>query len=604
MSNQPIQTQTLDCILETLILKSKVYEELGIHKTSLFYKEKAFSLIKFFNSKEEIRFSFTISDFSSYNSQPVVYSALLYSKFIPFFIKTIFLQAYTLLSSNSYLRCIDLIKNNNLSHYSLEFQSLLFNAYMKIQDYQSIIDSSNINPTHEKEIYMSENNSKCTINHIYNHIDSNKRNISLTTIHNLLKSAKLFYIAKAYLKKSKLLGYSIDYFKKSLQLDPYNYYIVYLVSSKYYLSSKEIYNLVTSLSFEKDETFMKDYYLSMITSESIFLSEESDFLIEMRRNELFYNESEGFIKKINLIETLHHCGDTELLYLEASKYYYKKNYKKAVEVLLRITIQDFFWKNHIVLLGSCYFHCSSSDELFKLINKVLTYYPDSPLLYFLFGLYFILINKHELAKNSFLKSESIPESFTYLGNLYSFMYDSENAFETYRKGITSHPGNYYCLLYMGIEYAKVNQTNKSIEYMMEALKINDSNPFLYNEIGFLYYNLNEYDKAISFINKGLYICDTELKEEYYSLLLNKANTLRKLNMINDALVLFNEVLEFKNESFEALSSIGFIYYIKKEYMIAVDYLHRANFINSKNDGIRKLIDKCLGESVAVSGEGS
>lgn len=104
-----------------------------------------------------------------------------------------------------------------------------------------------------------------------------------------------------------------------------------------------------------------------------------------------------------------------------------------------------------------------------------------------------------------------------------------------------------------------------------------------------------YEEALKCFDEGICLSTNKKSVDYIKFIENKAACLRKLMRIEEALDEYNSIILLQRSNFNVLSGMGYIYYMKKDYDLALKYLHDANFINSDCSFVRKIIDNCMNE---------
>lgn len=140
------------------------------------------------------------------------------------------------------------------------------------------------------------------------------------------------------------------------------------------------------------------------------------------------------------------------------------------------------------------------------------------------------------------------------------------------------------------EFINVYKTNlRVIELCDKAIHINDSNYEAYYLKGLSLINLEKYDLAIEeFINSLV------LKDEIDAWL--KIALANKLNGdFEDAISIYDLIIEKFNESFEAFKGKGYCYFELKDYKKADEFFKKANSIEFLDDDSKRIWNTCLDE---------
>ncbi len=135
----------------------------------------------------------------------------------------------------------------------------------------------------------------------------------------------------------------------------------------------------------------------------------------------------------------------------------------------------------------------------------------------------------------------------------------------------NNPDNYACL---GASYRMSGSFKKAIFYLKKAEKLAKNvvlQNLISNQLGTTYLNLENYDKALHYYNKQLQIC----KEGEAEALNNIAFVYQSKGDLDNALKLYKQSLILTNDNNKKASitsSIGVVYFNKRDYKSSLNYL--------------------------------
>ena len=128
----------------------------------------------------------------------------------------------------------------------------------------------------------------------------------------------------------------------------------------------------------------------------------------------------------------------------------------------------------------------------------------------------------------------------------------------------------------------------------DSRSINDSDPMVYNEIGVVFYKQNEFEKAQEQLAKALSLChDSTDSTTYETIMLNSAHCHRKQKEMDSAIQAYEKCLTINPKNSQTLMSLGFTYHLMFVLQKALQYYHKAHFLNNEDSLIRSLVQKAI-----------
>ena len=528
--NSKEQFVTYEEILSKMKLLIDKYLSINLYKNALFYAEKSLN----FSLNHEMK---SISE-------------------------NIFTLAKCLYLNKEYSRCVNLIQKYNMVYFNLNFLILIGQALYNCEDYESLISFL------EKEPITFE---------------SPLKNKSDTQI---LHSIRYLLIGKAYeMQENKQPA--IRNYLLSLQYDPNNIEAFDILLNHQLLNLESKNNLLPTLSFSNDNYWLYDYFKSKI-DDNIYMTEKSD--IEIKENE---NE-----EKANVMDILYKNEDQDLMKMEAEKYFIARDYTNTFNKLRKINEEDFYNLEIIPMLCSCMIELNKVGELYSLAYKLANNCGDKYISWYAVGCYYYSIKKYDLSRKYFLKcnqlNKNFPEGWIALGNSYAGQDESDQALNAYRTCLRLFPGCHYSNLYIGMEFIRTNNFKTAFITFQNALLLSINDPLIYNEIGVVYYKQKQFEDAEKYFLKGVSICNNEDRAiTTQTLLLNLGHCYKKMKRFKDALQLYIKLYCIDSRNIDVLNAIGTTLALLGNNNLALEYLHKANFIKSNDNYSIGMINKCI-----------
>ena len=528
--NSKEQFVTYEEILSKMKLLIDKYLSLNLYKNALFYAEKSLN----FSLNHEMK---SISE-------------------------NIFTLAKCLYLNKEYSRCVNLIQKYNMVYFNLNFLILIGQALYNCEDYESLISFL------EKEPITFE---------------SPLKNKSDTQI---LHSIRYLLIGKAYeMQENKQPA--IRNYLLSLQYDPNNIEAFDILLNHQLLNLESKNNLLSTLSFSNDNNWLYDYFKSKI-DDNIYMTGKSDIEIQENENE----------EKANVMDILYKNEDQDLMKMEAEKYFIARDYTNTFNKLKKINEEDFYNLEIIPMLCSCMIELNKVGELYSLAYKLANNCGDKYISWYAVGCYYYSIKKYDLSRKYFLKcnqlNKNFPEGWIALGNSYAGQDESDQALNAYRTCLRLFPGCHYSNLYIGMEFIRTNNFKTAFISFQNALLLSINDPLIYNEIGVVYYKQRQFDEAEKYFLKGVSICNNEDRSiTTQTLILNLGHCYKKMKRFKEALQLYIKLYCIDSRNIDVLNAIGTTLALLGNNNLALEYLHKANFIKSNDNYSIGMINKCI-----------
>ena len=521
---------TYEHILSKMKFLIDKYLSLNLYKNALFYAEKSLN----FSLNHEMK---SISE-------------------------NIFTLAKCLYLNKEYSRCVNLIQKYNMVYFNLNFLILIGQALYNCEDYESLISFLEKDPITFEAPLNNKSDTK------------------------ILHSIRYLLIGKAYeMQENKQPA--IRNYLLSLQNDPNNIEAFDILLNHQLLNLESKNNLLSTLSFSNDNNWLYDYFKSKI-DDNIYMTGKSDIEIQENENE----------EKANVMDILYKNEDQDLMKMEAEKYFIARDYTNTFNKLRKINEEDFYNLEIIPMLCSCMIELNKVGELYSLAYKLANNCGDKYISWYAVGCYYYSIKKYDLSRKYFLKcnqlNKNFPEGWIALGNSYAGQDESDQALNAYRTCLRLFPGCHYSNLYIGMEFIRTNNFKTAFITFQNALLLSINDPLIYNEIGVVYYKQKQFEDAEKYFLKGVSICNNEDRAiTTQTLLLNLGHCYKKMKRFKDALQLYIKLYCIDSRNIDVLNAIGTTLAFLGNNNLALEYLHKANFIKSNDNYSIGMINKCI-----------
>ena len=521
---------TYEHILSKMKFLIDKYLSLNLYKNALFYAEKSLN----FSLNHEMK---SISE-------------------------NIFTLAKCLYLNKEYSRCVNLIQKYNMVYFNLNFLILIGQALYNCEDYESLISFLEKDPITFEAPLNNKSDTK------------------------FLHSIRYLLIGKAYeMQENKQPA--IRNYLLSLQNDPNNIEAIDILLNHQLLNLESKNNLLSTLSFSNDNNWLYDYFKSKI-DDNIYMTGKSDIEIQENENE----------EKANVMDILYKNEDQDLMKMEAEKYFIARDYTNTFNKLKKINEEDFYNLEIIPMLCSCMIELNKVGELYSLAYKLANNCGDKFISWYAVGCYYYSIKKFDLSRKYFLKcnqlNKNFPEGWIALGNSYAGQDESDQALNAYRTCLRLFPGCHYSNLYIGMEFIRTNNFKTAFITFQNALLLSVNDPLIYNEIGVVYYKQRQFDEAEKYFLKGVSICNNEDRSiTTQTLILNLGHCYKKMKRFKEALQLYIKLYCIDSRNIDVLNAIGTTLAFLGNNNLALEYLHKANFIKSNDNYSIGMINKCI-----------
>lgn len=293
------------------------------------------------------------------------------------------------------------------------------------------------------------------------------------------KDYKEFFNEGKILLSKKSIDNSIEYFKKSLQLNENFaegfFYLSLAFYQKYYISKDKT-----------DSQFKNANYISNLK-----------ITIDFFKKALYLNPEYTGIN--------HYLAN---LYVECAMF------NEAISCYNSILSYDKTYFLAYALIGKCLFFDHEEKEALKYFEIALSFNTDLHRIFYILadlykkqGLYFSNTNSYYKAADYYLKAiEHSPQRLDYyyeVSELYKKIGENDKAIDFYKLAIDNNPDDIYPLINLAYKYLELFRIKDAIEILEKAYKINNTNPKLLMTMASAYIYNYETEKGYEYIQKAI-----------------------------------------------------------------------------------------------------
>ncbi|CAD7705302.1 unnamed protein product [Ostreobium quekettii] len=330
---------------------------------------------------------------------------------------------------------------------------------------------------------------------------------------------------------------AIKWYQTALKHDPFCYEAFQALVERHLLSNKDEQKLVLSLKFSEADSWLQLLYSCKCKkydqtdsfeakledlernphSESMIPSSPSPLQPSARMNEIAQGEHrqvnpsvpEAVDLDLDIVEATPGWGLTEnvdVLTCKAEWLYYRGAYDEAHQISQEVLDRDPYASDCIpIYLASC-LELNKRNELFLRAHKLTKESPESALSWYAIGVYYMCTEQFENARRYFGRANSIDRWFAPawvgFGNAFAAQDESDQAMAAYRTAYRCFPGLHLPLIYMGMEYMRMNNLNLAQRMFMNALDLCPTDPLVCNELGVFAYRSGDYSEAVAWLRRA------------------------------------------------------------------------------------------------------
>ena len=196
----------------------------------------------------------------------------------------------------------------------------------------------------------------------------------------------------------------------------------------------------------------------------------------------------------------------------------------------------------------------------KNLNKIITKYPNSAILYNILGGILVKKNKLEEAILNCEKSIKInpnyPDAYNNFGIAYQKFYKTDVAIENYKKSIALKKNFIQAHHNLGNAYIYLDEPQNSLQHFNKALELNPLYAEAYNGLGVANEKLGKKKDALKYYKKAI-----EIKPKYSEAYYNLGTLLSAQSNYDEAIVSLEKAIKLNNNYEKAYNNLGNIFNI-------------------------------------------
>lgn len=191
-------------------------------------------------------------------------------------------------------------------------------------------------------------------------------------------------------------------------------------------------------------------------------------------------------------------------------------------------------------------------------NAILKYHPNYYDGLNLLGVAIKQRGRYQDAINIFLKATKVNNNLELawmnMGNTHLILEQSEEALHCFNMAVAANPNHAEALRLQATAYSKLTRHQEAIATLERALSCEPNNPVIIADLCGVFYNKHEYSRALEIVESGLLNRPQDI-----GLLRIKGMVLRQLKRIDEAVAIFERILETHPNEIKTIVALGNIY---------------------------------------------
>ena len=245
------------------------------------------------------------------------------------------------------------------------------------------------------------------------------------------------------------------------------------------------------------------------------------------------------------------------------------------------------------LLAAALYLQNDSVTLLQMVNKLLASYSDNPDSFFVAGIYYLSIQRFDVARKFFSRSTGTAHGWIAYGIAFAFSDESGHAINAFRTATRLYPKCLLPWLYIGMEYIRTNELKLAQSYLVSALALcgneNRFRALILNEIGIICLKAEQFDIAA----ENLRICCAGSEVGSSIFFANLGYALVKVRDVDAACRAFENSVRLNRSNGNALVGIGFCHHCKGSLSRAIDLYNSALPLVSGNRKTENLVNNLI-----------
>lgn len=299
-----------------------------------------------------------------------------------------------------------------------------------------------------------------------------------------------------------------------------------------------------------------------------------------------------------VLRQLAEAKNSQLLTLEARRKFAAYQLTAAYEICFEVLQKDFFHFEAQLIYAEILVERKQAIELFSACTSFADNYPEHYLTFHLFGMYYYLLKNFETARKYFNKAIQVCKtslkSWIMLGHCFAQQEESEQAMTVYRSCIRLFPNSYLPHLFMGMEYARVNNLKTALLSFQQAVEFTGPDPIIFNEIGCIYLKEKKLTDAKEAFTSALTQCsDNGISWLRHTVLNNLGNVHRKLREYPQAISCYEESLNISPNDPAVIFALAFACQLVGDLHRAILLYHKVVCMKHETHFVDIMLRHCL-----------
>jgi len=321
-----------------------------------------------------------------------------------------------------------------------------------------------------------------------------------------------------------------------------------------------------------------------------------------------YARPKEFTNAAETLSTHYSLGNNpDILRSKADLMFTQCRFQDALALTSSVLAVDRYNFSILPLHLATLYELRQTNALFLLSHDLADTNPDEPGTWLAVGIYYLSTNKIAEARRFFSKASQMDQYFgaAWIGFAHTFAAEGEHdqAISAYSTAARLFQGTHLPQLFLGMQNLQLGNLSLAREYLNTAYGLCRTDPLLLNEMGVVAYNNTDLSTAIDLFRSALEhsASNDADPDSTISTRINLAHALRKSNMLEEALRVFEEVLRHGFKDANVFAAKGLVLMDIGRSWDAVTALHEALAVAPQDPQATDLLNKALEANETDSG---
>lgn len=352
------------------------------------------------------------------------------------------------------------------------------------------------------------------------------------------------------------------------------------------LSGEEEWNFIQSLNYSTqmanpaDAEFVQLMYTSRLRKDN-----------HAREHEL---------TRMRLVDDYGLGDNPDVLFAFADALYTSFRWGECFAVTSRILALTSLHTPTVPLHIACMYHLNHlHSKLFLLAHEMVDREPENPLSWYAVGIWYLTNGKWGdarayLSKTTLMDPRFAP-AWAAFGHTFALEAEHDHAVTAYSTCARIFPGSHLPLLFIGMEQIMLSNFKLADEALAASYALCPNDPLLCNERGVMAYNHGDYEKAVTLFRESISRAEvTQSSQKTWAVtLINLGTSLRKMRRYEEALKIYEQVVEYDPRHSMALGLLGMTHHLLGQLDPAILKYHEALSIDPINPNMLELLNTAL-----------